>query len=128
MCCNADILFSVLVLHWVTSKDSYSSSSYAQSRTTQPNPSRNTRNRLGSFDLYTRPGGRDLGTVTTHISAFKSGKGGGEEDIGDMQLGGITIKVGQVVEVEREIDVTFVEGKRSRSQTSTEGLVEKSPI
>jgi len=27
MCCNTDILFSVLVLHWVTSKDSTTSSS-----------------------------------------------------------------------------------------------------
>lgn len=26
MCCNADILFSVLVLHWVTSKDSHGGS------------------------------------------------------------------------------------------------------
>lgn len=142
MCCNADVLFSVLVLHWVTSKDSSSTSSSAQSHT-QATQSKSPRNRLGSFDIYSsKPGSRNIGTVTTHISALKSGKEYDEEgDIGDMEMGGITVKVGQVVEVERDMDVDLdvrgvgregdvrsVEGERPRSHGSREDLVERLSI
>jgi hypothetical protein len=138
MCCNADVLFSVLVLHWVTSKDSTSVSSSAKSHT-PPTNSKSPRNRLGSFDIYSKSGSRNVGTVTTHISALKSGKEYDEVDIGDIEMGGITVKVGQVVEVERDVDVDMrsvekegdvrsVEGERSRSHRSTEDLVERVSI
>ncbi|KAH7327186.1 hypothetical protein BKA65DRAFT_63729 [Rhexocercosporidium sp. MPI-PUGE-AT-0058] len=85
MCCNADILFSVLVLHWVTSKDSNGGGSTAAtaSKASCVLSSRRTRREsqhiacagAGTGDNFGRFGnfGDHTGYVTTHISAEKSG-------------------------------------------------------
>tara|TARA_R110002060_G_scaffold67862_3_gene76500 strand:+ start:321 stop:1067 length:747 start_codon:yes stop_codon:yes gene_type:complete len=84
MCCNADILFSVLVLHWVTSKDSGGGASMAstaslgitsrrrQRRESEPiaSPTAGTIDKLEVFGVF---GDHVIGggSVTTHISAEK---------------------------------------------------------
>ncbi|CZR55834.1 uncharacterized protein PAC_05722 [Phialocephala subalpina] len=90
MCCNADILFSVLVLHWVTSKDSNGQNSINHSLNLQPigtqgqigdsipdplSPN-SLVNKLETFGMYGSP--KD-GT-TTHISAQNNKK---EVDVDD---------------------------------------------
>ncbi|TVY73600.1 hypothetical protein LSUE1_G004127 [Lachnellula suecica] len=120
-CCNADILFSVLVLHWVTSKDSSSiPSGYSRSN---PSQSHRSRNKLGAFSVYGK-GNTGLGTVTTHISASRNGGQREKEDMGDMEMGGITVQVGQVVEIEVERE-GGENGEGRRSHKSTEDLVER---
>jgi hypothetical protein len=86
------ILFSVIVLRWVTSKDSSSTSSSAHSKNT---------NKFGPCSGYGKQGYKNLGTVTTYISAMKNGKDTDEEDV---ELGSITVQIGQVVEVEEDAD------------------------
>lgn len=125
MCCNADgsssqpassvspltsiiVLFSVLVLHWVTSKDSSSTPSSAHSKS---GPKSN-HTKFNPFGIYSKHGHENLGTVTTHITAMKTGDNIDEE----LELGGITVKVGHVVEIERD---------ETRSHKSTEELVER---
>ncbi|KUJ18959.1 uncharacterized protein LY89DRAFT_732491 [Mollisia scopiformis] len=100
MCCNADILLSVLVLHWVTSKNSNGSGSSAgHSASLQPvNGNRGLAasaldplsphslvDKLHTFEMYSGANSKD-GQVTTHISArdvdddlyrLDSGSGGG---------------------------------------------------
>jgi hypothetical protein len=119
MCCNADVLFSVLVLHWVTSKDKASTTSSNDQYSAQ-NASHTQRNKnsagsigglysvvdkLGVFDAN-RP---DEGTVTTHITAQELKDMKLEEaDIdlnargprGSIPLGKIKVKVGRSVQVE----------------------------
>ncbi|KAK0113590.1 hypothetical protein ONS95_013837 [Cadophora gregata] len=85
MCCNADILFSVLVLHWVTSKDSGGGTSVAsntsrgltsrrrqrQESESLASPTAGTIDKLQRFGVF---GDQVIGggSVTTHISAEKS--------------------------------------------------------
>lgn len=107
----------------MTSKDSSSTSSSANSKS--QTHQRNSRNRLGSFD-YGKSGKSRLGTVTTHISALKTANDSDERDIGDMELGGITVQVGHVVEIEREGDVRSSVNDEVTSLKSTEDLVERS--
>ncbi|KAH7379730.1 hypothetical protein BKA64DRAFT_234607 [Cadophora sp. MPI-SDFR-AT-0126] len=84
MCCNADILFSVVVLHWVTSKDSGGGASMGSaaslalnSRRTQQresesiaSPTAGTMDKLERFGVF---GDQVIGngSVTTYISAEK---------------------------------------------------------
>lgn len=69
MCCNADVLFSVLVLHWVTSKDSVSTDS-SRSRGTNSKDGTGQKGISIARDPYGL-GSRIQPTVTTHISAAK---------------------------------------------------------
>lgn len=92
MCCNADILFSVMVLHWVTSKDSngQNSSNHSVSlqaigtkrtiRDSRPDPlSQNSLvDKLETFGMFGTSKG-DAG-VTTHISAQEMDK---DVNVGD---------------------------------------------
>ncbi|PVH88166.1 hypothetical protein DL98DRAFT_509648 [Cadophora sp. DSE1049] len=84
MCCNADILFSVVVLHWVTSKDSGGGASMASAASLAINSRRRQRREsesiasptVGTIDKLERFGvfGDHVigsGSVTTHISAEK---------------------------------------------------------
>lgn len=151
MCCNADILFSVLVLHWVTSKDSSSTSSTARSgygsRSAYTSKARNTTNKLERFGYGTGSAAKSTG-VTTHISAVRPGKededeeiqmadrgAAREEDRKGHPLGRITVEVEQVqvVEIEREdgngrgsdaSTMNSEELSRGRTNRSTEDLVE----
>lgn len=137
MCCNADILFSVLVLHWVTSKDSASGSSARRSNSAGQIAS----NRLERFGLSHK----GQPTVTTHISAVRDMMGDDEDmemRMGDWNKGdgsltypvdGIRVHVGQIVEIEGGKDLAEVDSEASmgdddgkrRSQVSTEDLVQK---
>lgn len=96
MCCNADILFSVVVLHWVTSKDSSTTSSTwirnpsiivkkIQAGRTPPSPT-TIINKLETFGVY--GDGKKLesgGTATTYISAQELRRvSNGEEEDDDM--------------------------------------------
>jgi hypothetical protein len=114
MCCNADILFSVLVLHWVTSKDkSYISSTARSSSLAGLRSPQSTPNKLEQFEFGTASGsGKNTG-ITTHISAV--GTGTDDEEIqrvhwehaqtdnwGSFPIDSIKVEVGQVVQVETE--------------------------
>ncbi|KAH9219211.1 hypothetical protein DL95DRAFT_384641 [Leptodontidium sp. 2 PMI_412] len=82
MCCNADILFSVVVLHWVTSKDSSGSGSTLSNASLNLSSKRGRRresqsivspesgpvDKLERFGVF---GDHVVGSVTTHISAEK---------------------------------------------------------
>jgi hypothetical protein len=123
MCCNADILFSVLVLHWVTSKDKGSTGSSKDTYTATGTGTR-TKISAGTMDHYSiadklgvfDPSKAGEGTVTTHISAQEL-KNGEEEEVdwtanrqrGSIPLGRIKVQVGRVVEVD----------SRPRSDTPT---------
>jgi hypothetical protein len=151
MCCNSDILFSVLVLHWVTSKDSSSASSSggqsnSASRSAHASRSRNSiANKLSQLSYS-----NNEPTVTTHISAVRSstrddgfedeiqrmdwGSNRVEKDGNGYPMGVITVQVDQVVEVERQggngrsSEASTMNGEelsRGRSHKSTEDLVER---
>lgn len=110
MCCNADTLFSVLVLHWVTSKDSQGGTTNASKSggvagssarkgathaSTLESSNANPFNaRFGTFDDEITDGG-----ITTYISANDGGKG---RDVH--------------VEVKEADDCEDVEKKTSRSR------------
>ncbi|KAH8791908.1 hypothetical protein BGZ57DRAFT_872647 [Hyaloscypha finlandica] len=79
MCCNIDILFSVLVLHWITSKDNastISSQNGEQIRSTQPTPTpapkrlvpRPPLSEIAAYELGLREWQKATG-VTTIVSA-----------------------------------------------------------
>ncbi|KAH8682889.1 hypothetical protein BGZ60DRAFT_398913 [Tricladium varicosporioides] len=108
MCCNADVLFSILMLHWVTSKDS------AGTRATTDPSSRNTpggtqpqswslKNKLSMFSpnskADTLPKGWEWtpGRITTEIHACEDDH---ELDRIPQDKGGINVKIGHTVVVE----------------------------
>jgi hypothetical protein len=118
------VIFSVLVLHWVTSKDSSTTtSSYTHSTTNNRNPRSTVLGTLSGKE----EGARSGATVTTHISAVTDmGKDLGE----DVEMGKIRVRVGQVVETEGGSDAGSLEGlevkeEGRRSHWSTEDLVSK---
>jgi len=143
MCCNADrtslpfptftllltfffpVLFSVLVLHWVTSKDSsitipiLSSGTLTNTHhTSYPNHKSSKHEPL---DMYGRSSDGGIGTITTHTTAAKLADDEASEK-SDIEIGNIVVEVGQVVErkeTEEEVDT----GRRSHR--STEDLVER---
>ena len=149
MCCNADILFSVLVLHWVTSQDSSSTSSTARSdgtRTAYTSKADNTKNKLGVF-VYgtgTESAAKSIG-VTTHISALRPDKKDEEvekvecgvaprENRNEYPTGRIIVQVGHVVDIGTEdgngrgSNASTINGEElsgGRSNKSTEDLVER---
>lgn len=114
MCCNADILFSVLVLHWVTSKDKVSTGSSNDTHTATGTGTRakisaatmgpySIADKLGVFNAS--KGGE--ATVTTHISAQELKNEENEEvdwlaskQRSSIPLGRIKVQVGQVIEVD----------------------------
>ncbi|KAF4624591.1 hypothetical protein G7Y89_g13579 [Cudoniella acicularis] len=136
MCCNADILFSVLVLHWVTSKDSSGSSvdpSSGQtpgSRLTKPQSS-SAKNKLrsmfakGSKAENTQKGWEwASGRITTEIHA---GDTDHELDTISTDKRGINVKIGHTVVVEtgdgklacsRSVQSEITEEGRSKSECS----------
>jgi hypothetical protein len=137
------VLFSVLVLHWVTSKDSNGGSTADKSNSHRSGnnvPSQTAGLKFGA-DKF-RYGHNGVGpTVTTHISAARDVGNlledddeisktelGTKNNKAGVPLGRITVQVGQVREVEgREgrtsvVSATPVDG---RSYRSTEDLVER---
>lgn len=112
MCCNADILFSVVMLHWVTSKDSTGGSSINSVVTpagiTQPHSSSFKAKLKSPFshsriDSPKNSKGWDWGTgkITTEI------RGGAEEvelDEITQNKEGISVKIGHSVIVESKDD------------------------
>jgi hypothetical protein len=120
MCCNADVLFSVLVLHWVTSKDKASTTSTTDQYAAQ-NASHVQRNKNsagsssgGPYSVVDKLGVFDAnepreGTVTTHITAQELKNMKLEEADLDLSvrgqrssipLGKIKVQVGRSVQVE----------------------------
>jgi hypothetical protein len=119
MCCNADVLFSVLVLHWVTSKDKASTTNSSADAYSGQNASHIQRNKnsagsMGPYSVADKLGVFDVskareGTVTTHISAQELKAREDEESDLDLKasgqrssipLGKIKVQVGRVIEVE----------------------------
>jgi hypothetical protein len=119
MCCLADVLFSVLVLHWVTSKDKASTaSSHDQFSAQNASHIQHNKNSAGSTDPYGVVDNLGVfgakrvtreGTVTTHISAQELKSMEAEERDMDLNgrgqrssipLGKIKVHVGRVVQVE----------------------------
>jgi hypothetical protein len=132
MCCNADILFSVLVLHWVTSKDSANNSSARNSKSAG-HPAANRLERFG-FSNQCQP------KVTTLISTVREMKGEAEDNEMGIEewhngaenssypIDGILVQSAQVVEIEggSEGSLEIVnELKRGGSHNTTDDLVEK---
>ena len=70
MCCNADILFSVVVLHWVTAIDSSSRYNSSANAHAAPGISQSHRIRSGVNDKWAISSRQDgmKPTVTTHIA------------------------------------------------------------
>src|SRR5215469_830924 len=115
MWCNADTLFSVLVLHWATSKDkSYKSST---PRFTSLAGLRSNPNRLEQFDFGTRNSSVKKTGITTHISAVASRTE--DEDIQKVDLehaqtaNGQSFPVDRIkVEVAQRVEVESEEGAK----------------
>jgi hypothetical protein len=152
MCCNADILFSVLVLHWVTSKDKASSSSSNNTYSGQTaSHIQRSKNSAGPYSVVDKlsvfgTGKTGDGRVITHISAQESKdfedkiadtEWSGNRQRGSIPLDRIRVQVGQVIEVESrprsdvlsESGEDIVEVRRvsqGGSGRSTEELVEQS--
>jgi hypothetical protein len=116
MCCNADILFSVLVLHWVTEVDRSPNSSSAQSGNQRSNAALShagddtKKSQLGSqlgaprsvrHSLNMRNNSKGLGsTMTTEIVALPS-KGRQDSYDDDVELRGqIRVHTERTQEVE----------------------------
>ncbi|EHL00125.1 hypothetical protein M7I_3885 [Glarea lozoyensis 74030] len=110
MCCNADTIFSVLMLHWVTSKDSATNSSRdpnSHNDGTNNNKSQTYRSKIARF---ARPGKEEeqaewewqLGVTTTKIEV--GNKDGHDTDMEDGDhKGGINVRVGHSVVVETDL-------------------------
>ena len=141
MCCNADVLFSVLVLHWVTSKDKTSTTSSnethtgyigSQTQRTKLSSSRGNGSVVDKLGVFSS-GKRGVGSVTTHISAQDLKRERVDDSIElkgrerSFPLDRIKVQVGQSVESEprSEVGDDVVEFTRGRSGTSMEDLVEQ---
>lgn len=121
MCCNIDVLFSVLVLQWVTSKDNASTLSFSQSASHTHTHSNAAGPKSGQPDSSVA--GNELGLrsdtkrprIITSVTAAKLD----DEEVGDIGLGNglgknvITVKGNHIQEIEVNI-----EGER-RSQAIT---------
>lgn len=120
MCCNADVLFSVVVLHWVTSKDSSSNGKSTSSRD-QTAPSGKGAN--GGRDAYGL-GSRIQPTVTTHISAAKHGDGSDlkqTNSLSDDELErGVTAPPHNHTRRERSDRLDWARGRQHSAKESTE--------
>lgn len=142
-----EVLFSVLVLHWVTSKDSNGGSTADKSNSLSANnPSSKIIGAKGGLDKLGYGHNGTEPSVTTHISAVREVGDFPEEDdeiskieLGinnkegrSFPLGRITVQVGQVREVEggrghgSVVSTTHGDGlSRGGSYRSTEDLVER---
>jgi hypothetical protein len=118
MCCNADVLFSVLVLHWVTSKDrasTASSNEYSGQNASNVQRNKNSAGSVGGpYSVVDKLSVFDVnkvqeGTVTTHITAQELKNMELEEaEVGSktrgqrssIPLGKIKVQVGRSVQVE----------------------------
>jgi hypothetical protein len=142
-----EVLFSVLVLHWVTSKDS-NGGSVTDKSSSHRSANHTVSKTIGVRDVMDKFRYEHNGikpTVTTHISAVREPGDfvddneeiskmelGMSKTIGDrFPLGNITVQVGQVREVERGSLVCKAHGEplsRGGSYRSTEDLVERTEI
>ena len=140
MCCNADVLFSVLVLHWVTSKDKASTASshdqYSARNTSHAQRNKNSAGSMGPYSVVDKLGVFDPnaskareGTVTTHISAQELKNIEAEEADLDSKgraprssipLGKIKVQVGRVIEVESRPRGTSPMGKSELGEDISE--------
>jgi len=138
MCCNADVLFSVLVLHWVTSKDKASTASshdqYSAQNTSNAQRNKNSAGSMGPYSVVDKLGVFDAtaskareGTVTTHISAQELKDMKLEETDLDSKgrpssipLGKIKVQVGRVVQVESRPRGTSPTGKSEMGEDIAE--------
>ncbi|TAQ91328.1 hypothetical protein B7494_g291 [Chlorociboria aeruginascens] len=118
LCCNADILFSVMMLHWVTSKDSGTSSKIAFSKKARQSglPS----NKGSQWAKLAYGPNLEQSKVVTQVEA-RVGKrvdpGNESDDIGvdEYEMGKIRVRTGHVVTVE-EIKVEDEEIGRNNSE------------
>jgi len=108
MCCNVDILFSVLVLHWITAKDNASTLTGSASADFNSPPSPTSKRLVPRPPLYDIPSSYKLsaydtkkGTqVTTQILALKEGFDGDDiEGIHPFPPNAITVEHNLVREV-----------------------------
>lgn len=149
---DCQVLFSVLVLHWVTSKDS--NGGPTADKTNSRSANNQSSKIVGSKGGLDKPGYGHNGvvpSVTTHISAVREVRGDSEDDdeISKAELGmnnkegagfpmgRITVQVGQVRQVEggrgRNSVVSTTHGagtelSRGGSYRSSEELVERTEI
>ncbi|KAF2466504.1 uncharacterized protein BDR25DRAFT_293412 [Lindgomyces ingoldianus] len=138
MCCNADILFSVLVLHWVTANDSNRSVSGSSPgnftdrldsihrSSNFPGVSSNTTPRRESVQVWSGKRSMDQnrigGVVTTEcmgVAASKDGRGS-EDEI--MEMHTITVKTEHTREVEVD-GQSETQSSRSEFRNMTERAV-----
>jgi len=109
MCCNADVLFSVIVLHWVTQVDRASNSSSANSNT-RSNPvlsaagdaktSQLGTSRSGRHSITYNNNSKGMGsTMTTEIKAMPARSRRGSDDDA-IELRGIRVQTERIQEVE----------------------------
>jgi hypothetical protein len=140
MCCNADVLFSVLVLHWVTSKDKASTASsndqYSVQNASQAPRNKNSAGSMGPYSVVDKLGVFDAnaskareGTVITHISAQELKHMDSEEADLDssgraqrssIPLGKIKVQVGRVIQVESRPRGTSPTGKSELGEDISE--------
>jgi len=140
MCCNADVLFSVLVLHWVTSKDKASTASsndqYSVQNASQAPRNKNSAGSMGPYSVVDKLGVFDAnaskareGTVITHISAQElkhmdteeadlDSNGRGQRS--SIPLGKIKVQVGRVIQVESRPRGTSPTGKSELGEDISE--------
>ncbi|KAH8650246.1 hypothetical protein BGZ60DRAFT_473941 [Tricladium varicosporioides] len=109
MCCNADILFSVLMLHWVTSKDStVSSSAHSNSDNVVPK-SNSFKNRISKFagcrgkQAENTEWEWQMGVMTTKIEAGSIKDGEEMDKYNEDNKNRINVKVDHSVVVTRDI-------------------------
>lgn len=128
MCCNADILFSVIVLHWVTQVDRLSGNSSNQSNAVHPGSVCDNKNPNASTAMTGRdnaaggwagnrisvsvPAKANTGTMTTEIRAAPAVERRSDDDT--FELRGIMVHTERIQEVQdSELD--------SRSEASANG-------
>jgi len=128
MLCNADVLFSVLVLHWVTQIDSTRTSSSNGSHHPATDLNRATDERASRCAPEERKG-IPLGIITTECRGVSFHKERGSEDQ-IVELHKIRVQTEHVREVELEADVrsegsghTDATTFRGQERMSTEKIV-----
>jgi hypothetical protein len=130
MCCNADVLFSVVVLHWVTQVDRPSGGSASRSQ-------RGTARMASAVDGKSRgvdagvvkswtgsrgalAGNKAAATMTTEIKAAPAGRGEGAHEEDTVELRGIRVQTEQIREVQ-ETDQEHDHDAQSEASTNEGG-------
>lgn len=143
MCCNADILFSVLVLHWVTQIDSMKSNSTNTNSVTASRahasaipPTHDPNNgflRIPKTSVQIWAGDRTsevdgkkakiAGTTTTECYAGKKGDNGREDQEEIVEMHKITVRTEQTQEVEVDSMNSVKDVEYHTRSDSTERMV-----